>query len=169
MDSGIFFIDNNDIEAVKSDDINFDLQLSQKKSNTDDLRARIYAHQYIKATPKIQNLKPFGVSRMHLEEESWKGYKVLLTGDKTSKSVVLQVCFPFDNKENFAIVLESGYNKSCEEKIKKIEKLKIVDDQNTERMLKKKAEEKEKRKVLQDKKKEEKSKLKEEISKLISL
>jgi len=41
----------------------------------------------------------------------------LLTGDNTSKKVVLQVCFPIDNKENFAIVVESGNNNSCASKV----------------------------------------------------
>lgn len=54
---------------------------------------------------------------MSLDNNSWKGYKVLLTGEK-SKNVVLQVCFPSDNKENFAVVLESGVNKSCQTKVK---------------------------------------------------
>ena len=55
---------------------------------------------------------------MPLEEENWKGFKVLLAGEKTSKNVVLQVCYPYDSKENFAIVFESGYNKSCENKVR---------------------------------------------------
>lgn len=125
--------------------------MSSKKSSTDDLRARIFAHQFTRSNSKYNQLKPFGVSKTHLLQDNWKSYKVLLTGDHTSKNIVLQVCFPLDNKENFAIVLDTSANKSCDEKvlllgknkkIKNIEKYKIVDDKNTERLLKKKEEEK---------------------------
>ncbi len=106
---------------MSGDEINFDLQLTQKGSSVDDLKARIFAHQFVDSNPKYKGkLKPFGVSKSHINQKNWKSYKVLLTGDHTAKNVVVQVCFPYDNKENFAIVLEAVNNKSCDSKVEKM-------------------------------------------------
>ncbi len=111
------------------------MQLREKSLN--ELKARLFAYEYSKTHDKVNGYKPFGVTGFQINQENWKSYKILLVNDK-SKNIVLQVCFPSDRKENFAIVQETKNNKNCDSQIAAIEKYKIVDDKTTKLEMEKK-------------------------------
>jgi len=110
-------------------EINFDLQIHEK--NTEELKARMFALQFSRSFPKAKGTKPFSVMVNSIPQDNWKSYKVMLVKDK-SKNVIVEVCFPSDKKENFAVVVESGNNNNCQNKIKDIEKYKIIDNKTQE-------------------------------------
>jgi hypothetical protein len=99
---------------MSPNEINFDLQVHEK--STDELKARMFAYQFSKSYDKAKGLKPFGVTLNRIPEDNWKSYKVILVSEK-AKNIVVEVCFPADKKENFAIVVESGNSNSCQNKV----------------------------------------------------
>ena len=76
----------------------------------------MFAFEYSKLNEKAHGFKPFGVTTFPISHDNWKSYKILMVNHK-SKNLIVQVCFPADIKENFAIVQDSKLNKSCDSQV----------------------------------------------------
>ena len=53
------------------------------------------------------------MSAFKVSQENWLSYKILLVNHK-HKNRILQVCFPKNSQDNFAIVQDTEGNKNCE-------------------------------------------------------
>jgi len=125
IDDEMIFINQEDIDEVTKDDLNYDLQLDE--NSLDELRARLFAKLWVKHSNK--NGVPYSVNEeVKLEHmtENWKVYLVLLTnsGSGSDENALMRVCFPVEAEENFAIVVDS--EKSCKSKINKIDSFRIL-------------------------------------------